>query len=82
MPLIDCLDCGTRISDRAPHCPHCGCPGLNGHVSRVIVADLDIRFANLVWLMVKAVFAAVPAIIIIALIAAIIAASIGSMLHK
>jgi hypothetical protein len=25
-PLIDCADCGARISKRAVACPHCGCP--------------------------------------------------------
>jgi hypothetical protein len=26
MPLIDCPECGGRVSDRAPTCPHCGFP--------------------------------------------------------
>ena len=26
MPLIACVDCKREISDRAPACPHCGCP--------------------------------------------------------
>lgn len=26
MALIDCLECGKRISDRAAACPECGCP--------------------------------------------------------
>ena len=26
MPLITCSDCGREISNRAPACPHCGCP--------------------------------------------------------
>ena len=24
MPLQPCADCGNPVSDRAPHCPHCG----------------------------------------------------------
>jgi len=27
MPLIACPECGRQISDRAPACPQCGCPG-------------------------------------------------------
>lgn len=26
MPLIPCPDCEREISNRAPSCPHCGCP--------------------------------------------------------
>lgn len=26
--LIDCAECGGRISTSAPHCPHCGAPNL------------------------------------------------------
>ena len=30
MALIDCPDCGRRVSPRAPSCPHCGAPLKNG----------------------------------------------------
>jgi len=26
MPLIECPDCTGKVSDKAPACPHCGCP--------------------------------------------------------
>jgi len=26
MSLIDCPECGSQVSDRAPTCPHCGVP--------------------------------------------------------
>jgi hypothetical protein len=26
MALIDCPECGAKISDKAPTCPHCGVP--------------------------------------------------------
>jgi len=26
MPLLECPDCGGKVSDQAPACPHCGCP--------------------------------------------------------
>lgn len=29
MPLVTCPDCHATMSDRAPSCPHCGCPNGN-----------------------------------------------------
>lgn len=26
MALINCPDCGVKVSSAAPACPHCGCP--------------------------------------------------------
>ncbi len=26
MAIINCLACGKRVSDKAPHCEHCGAP--------------------------------------------------------
>ena len=26
MALINCPECGKEVSDKAPECPHCGCP--------------------------------------------------------
>lgn len=26
MPLVKCPDCNREVSDKAPHCIHCGCP--------------------------------------------------------
>ena len=31
MALQSCQDCGQQISDQAPACPHCGCPGAPGN---------------------------------------------------
>ena len=30
MALIYCRECGQRVSDQAPTCPHCGCPTNTG----------------------------------------------------
>ena len=43
----------------------------------VVVTDIDISFSNMVGLMVKAAFAAIPAIIIIIFICAVILAALG-----
>lgn len=31
MALVECPDCGKKVSDSAPACPGCGCPA--GHTS-------------------------------------------------
>lgn len=33
MSLINCLECGHQVSDRAVSCPQCGCPIGTGHQS-------------------------------------------------
>lgn len=47
------------------------------HSVRVRVTDIDISFSSMVWLFVKASFAAIPAALIIILIWGILAAAIG-----
>jgi hypothetical protein len=36
MALAPCPECGREISDRAPACPHCGCPRAARDASRAI----------------------------------------------
>jgi hypothetical protein len=31
--LINCRECGSKVSDEARKCPHCGCPGPGGEYS-------------------------------------------------
>jgi len=31
MALIRCPECGQKVSDKAMHCPNCGCPVLKKH---------------------------------------------------
>ena len=45
--------------------------------ARVTVVNFDIEFGSLVWLMVKAAIAAIPALVILAVIAASLAAVVG-----
>lgn len=33
--LIDCRECGSRVSDEAQQCPHCGCRGPSGRYTYV-----------------------------------------------
>jgi hypothetical protein len=33
MGLLECPDCGGKVSDQAPACPHCGRPMSPGHIA-------------------------------------------------
>lgn len=70
-----CADCGGTVSARAEACPHCGCPIATKRPTldqRVTVVDLDISFGSLIWLMVKGTIAAIPAMILLAIIGGIL----------
>lgn len=47
MALIKCPECGKEISDKAPACPHCGCPvdlmekPIQGTASEKVVSPLE-----------------------------------------
>lgn len=76
MSLITCTECQQQRSEYATICPHCG---FQKDPLRVSAVDLDIGFGNLVGILVKLVLAAIPAIIILFFIAAIVASFIGAM---
>lgn len=46
-------------------------------IQRVVVTDVDVKFGTLVWLMVKIAIAAIPAAIILYLIAVAVLAALG-----
>ena len=59
MALIECPDCGARISDAAPACPHCGRPNqpvesLKGdrirHEAGSAVGGLAVAIAVVAWI--------------------------------
>jgi hypothetical protein len=51
-----------------------------GAALAVVVVDLDISFGNLIWIMVKIACAAIPALIILITLGALIAAVVGGLL--
>ena len=73
--LVDCYECQGKVSERAFICPHCGAPpptedSLTGKKLPYRMPVMDVRnvnvdFWNLVQLMVKGVFAAIPAALIV-----------------
>lgn len=76
MSLINCPECNQQRSTHARACPHCG---FQNTPMTVTVSDLDIGFGNLVGLLVKLALAAIPALIILVAIAAIVAGILGGM---
>lgn len=66
--LISCTDCGAQISRKAAACPSCGAPGGFASAQRVIVRDVNMEFGTMIAFMVKAAIAAIPAVVILALI--------------
>lgn len=42
MALINCIECGNEISDKAHSCPHCGCPASLSISSK----DVEVLTAN------------------------------------
>ena len=64
--LIDCYECKARISDTAASCPHCGAIPLDSDRSLPVeVFNFDMKFVSMFLFLIKAAFAAVPAVIVI-----------------
>lgn len=40
MSVLKCPDCGNQVSDKAPHCPHCGRP-IFGHLHEIYIEYAD-----------------------------------------
>lgn len=72
MPLLTCKTCEGKVSSQAEYCPHCGHPAHQQDGVVVRVRDIDIKFGSMVSLMVKSAIAAIPAIIILAVVGAFI----------
>lgn len=77
--LIECPDCNGVVSKRAAFCPHCGRPGENRLALSVAVRDLDMKFESMVGFMIKAALAAIPAMLVLAMLGFIILAVLGGL---
>ena len=44
MALIECPECNKEISDKAPACPHCGCPKEEFPIE--LVLSIILSYAN------------------------------------
>lgn len=80
--LIECYECKAQVSDTAASCPHCGALPVDSERSlSVMVSDLDMKFGTMFWFLLKAAFAAVPAVIVLYSAATVIGGVIGPLLH-
>lgn len=80
--LIECYECKLKVSDTAASCPHCGAlPADSERALAVVVTDLDMKFSTIFWFLIKAAFAAVPAVIVLYTASTVIGGVISPLLH-
>jgi len=80
--LIDCYECNAKISDSAPNCPHCGAVPLDPLRSLPVeVGNIDMKLPTMIWFLIKAAIAAVPAVIVIYTAWTIIGGILSPLLH-
>ena len=80
--LIECEECKGKISDTAASCPHCGAIGIDPPRSLPVeVFNLDMKFTTMFWFLIKAAFAAVPAVIVIYTAWTIVGGVLSPLLH-
>lgn len=80
--LIDCYECKAKVSEHAAACPNCGAVS-QGSVEMlpVEVEDFDMKFGTMFWFLIKASFAAAPAVIVIYTAWTIIGGVLSPLLH-
>lgn len=79
--LIDCYECKGKVSEFAVACPHCGAVPKDDDSVSVIVSDMDMKISSMIWFLLKAAIAAVPAVIIIYTAWTIIGGVMSPLLH-
>lgn len=80
--LIECYECKARVSDTAASCPHCGAlPPDSPRSLSVAVSDLDMKFSSMFWFLIKAAFAAVPAVVVLYTASTVIGGVLSPLLH-
>jgi hypothetical protein len=80
--LIECFECKARISDSAASCPACGAvPPDSANAISVTVTDLDMKFSTIFWFLIKAAFAAVPAVVVLYTASVVIGGLISPLLR-
>lgn len=80
--LVDCEECKGRISDRAASCPHCGAVCSDPARSLPVeVFNVDMKVTTMIFFLVKAAVAAIPAVIIIYTAWTILGGILTPLLH-
>jgi hypothetical protein len=81
--LIECWECKGQVSDTAAACPHCGAVEQDG-VPRLLpvdVSNLDMHITTMIWFLIKAAIAAIPAVIVIYTAWTIVGGILSPLLH-
>ena len=47
--LVECPDCGRRVSDRAKNCPDCACPVAEVCLWWAVAAEWDLSYRFGIW---------------------------------
>ncbi len=81
MALESCGDCEQQISTEAVSCPHCGRPR-RGAIPSVSVTNIDMPFFSMVNFMAKAVFAAIPAALVVTIITVAVTGIFAGIFHR
>ena len=81
--LIECWECKGQVSDSAASCPHCGAVAQDGtpHLLPVDVSNLDMHVTTMIWFLIKAAIAAIPAVIVIYTAWTILGGILSPLLH-
>jgi len=75
---MQCIACASTIPDDSAKCPKCGYRYSKQSVlarSEVVIVDVDMPFTSMIGFMVKWAIAAIPALIILAIIFFVLAAA-------
>jgi hypothetical protein len=81
--LIECYECKGQVSDTAVACPHCGAVTQDSSPRSlpVEVSNLDMQITTMIWFLIKAAIAAIPAVIVIYTAWTILGGILSPLLH-
>jgi len=80
--LIECTECKGQVSDTATSCPHCGAIPLDPARSLAVeVSNVDMKLGTMIWFLIKAAIAAIPAVIVLYTAWTIIGGVLSPLLH-
>lgn len=80
--LIECTECKGQVSDTAAFCPHCGAIPLDAARSMAVeVSNVDMKIGTMIWFLIKAALAAIPAVIVLYTAWTIVGGILSPLLH-
>lgn len=80
--LVECEECKGRVSDSAAACPHCGAiAGDRDRQFPVEVFNVDMKISTMIFFLIKAAVAAIPAVIILYTAWTVLGGILAPLLH-